>query len=48
MAAEVVRDYILPMFETDGKRLLRRKGHAHTTATTPNDPRSLSRLSQGS
>jgi hypothetical protein len=26
MAAIVVRDFILPMFESDGKKLLRKKG----------------------
>jgi hypothetical protein len=25
MAASVVRDFILPMFETDGKKLMRQK-----------------------
>jgi hypothetical protein len=25
MAANVVRDYLLPMFETDGKKLLKKK-----------------------
>lgn len=27
IAANVVRDYLLPMFETDGKRLLKKKNN---------------------
>lgn len=30
LAASVVRDFILPMFESDGKKLLRKRGKNHS------------------
>lgn len=40
MAATVVKDYLLPMFDTDGKKLLKRKGKMPGLSITPSNLKS--------
>jgi hypothetical protein len=40
MAATVVKDYLLPMFDTDGKKLLKRKGKIPGLSITPSNLKS--------
>lgn len=37
MAATVVKDYLLPMFDTDGKKLLKRKAKFPGLSITPSN-----------
>jgi len=38
LAASVVREYLLPMFESDGKRLLKMKNKKSIAKLTPLSP----------